>query len=147
VFVSKKMTVGVMFGWNTYYQKVARAAYAPSEEFAVTSESYRYVNATPMKAFVNYFLMRKTALQTYVGMGVGGVYMTQHAAFDTIDFRDSQWGFLVAPEAGLFYRFADHFAVHAAVSYQVSTNAFKFGQLDLHGTKNVVATVGITYML
>ncbi len=146
-FVTDKLAAGVSFGWNTYYQELDRATYSPLPGVAITAVQLRYVNAMPLKASVNYFFSRKKTLEPYVGLGVGGVYMTEHAGIQDRDFWDTQWGFQVSPELGAFIRLGNNFALNVAAMYNLSTNSFTFGNLEVTNVQRLTFNVGLTYKI
>jgi opacity protein-like surface antigen len=146
-FIQEKVTAGVSFGWNTYYAEVPNALYIPSPDVAVSATSYRYLNAMPLKASVNYFFGTNPKIQPYIGLGLGATYMTEHAVVHQVNFWDAQWGFLAAPEIGMFIPLPYRLGIHFSATYSVSMNAFTFGQIQLNSIHTLGVAAGISYML
>ncbi len=144
-FVMDNIGIAATFGWNTYYQQLDNAQYELPGQ-VISSNQRRYLHAMPLRASVNYFFIKNTRWQFYGGLGFGGVYMTQHAEIQHIDFWGSQWGFQITPEAGIYYRFADRFALHASALYNVSTNSFNFGDAAINNMQSATLNIGITLM-
>ncbi|MDR3134365.1 MAG: hypothetical protein LBU42_10185 [Prevotellaceae bacterium] len=145
--VQENISVGVSFGWNTYYSEVPNTLYSPSPEIAVSGTGYRYLHAMPLKASVNYFFGTTPKFKPYIGLGLGAAYMTEHAAVQQVHFRDAQWGFLAAPEIGVFIPLPYRLGIHFSANYTVSLNTFNFGKIQLNSIHTVGLAAGISYLL
>ena len=147
-FVREKVTAGVSFGWNTYYAEVPNTIYSPSPNITISATGYRYLNAVPLKASLNYFFGASLKIQPYIGLGLGAAYMTEHAVVQQSHFWDAQWGLLAAPEIGVFIPLPNYrLGVHFSAAYTVSLNKFNFGQIQLNSVHTVSVAAGISYML
>jgi outer membrane protein W len=113
----------------------------------VSATNYRYVNATPLKAFAQYFFLRKSDLQPYAGLGIGAMYVTAHTRIATLDAWYSQWGLLIAPEVGLLYRLSNRFGVNVAVAYHISSNSFDIGQTAIQSLQSAMLNIGVSCLL
>jgi outer membrane protein W len=147
-FVQEKVTAGVTFGWNTYYAEVPNTLYTPSPEVTVSATGYRYLNAMPLKASVNYFFSSNPKIRPYIGLGLGAAYMTEHAVVQQSHFWDAQWGLLASPEIGVFIPLPNYrLGIHFSAAYTISMNKFDFGQIQLNSVHTVGVAAGISYML
>jgi opacity protein-like surface antigen len=146
-FLQENITAGVSFGWNTYYAEVPDALYSPSPEITVSGESSRYLNATPLKASVNYFFGTNPAFQPYVGLGLGAAYMTEHAVMQQVNYWDAQWSILAAPEIGIFIPLSNHFGVHFSAAYAINIHLHEFGQMQLKSIHTAGVSAGISCLL
>jgi hypothetical protein len=144
-FVQEQISVGVSFGWNTYYEET-HAVYNPSPGEALSAMNYRYLNATPLKASVNYFFRASPKWKPYIGLGWGATYMTEHTRVQQVNSRDAQWRFLAAPEIGLFVPLRRHLGIHLSAAYTI-TIASKFGNTNLNSIHTIGISAGISYML
>ncbi|MDR2359585.1 MAG: hypothetical protein LBD87_07305 [Prevotellaceae bacterium] len=146
-FLQENITAGVSFGWNTYYAEVPDALYSPSPEIAVSGKSYRYLNAMPLKASVNYFFGTNPKYKPYAGLGLGATYMTEHAVVQQSNFWDAQWGLLAAPEIGMFIPLSNHLGIHFSATYTINIHLRNFGQMQLKSLHTAGVAAGISYLL
>ena len=146
-FLKENITAGVSFGWNTYYAEASRFLHNPSPEITVSGKSNHYLHTTPLKASVNYFFNTNPGYQPYIGLGLGGAYMTEHAVVQQVHFWDAQWSLLAAPEIGIFIPLAYRFGVHFSAAYTVNIHLHEFGQMQLKSIHTAGVSAGISYLL
>lgn len=100
-FLSDNVSVGGVFTWSTFYEKLAGATYIKDTR-TVTGTQYRYINAFPMLAQVHYYLQSdKYSPRVYLGAGVGTYKIIQRTNVGVWTQEDNNWHFGLAPEVGV----------------------------------------------
>ena len=102
-FISDQVSIGGMFNWTTFYEKLAGESYTVGTA-TLTGTQYRYINAFPMLAEVHYYLSTdENDTRVYLGGGIGAYKIVQRIDAGVLTKEYNNWHFGVSPEVGLLY--------------------------------------------
>lgn len=131
VFVADAFSIGFKFGYNGYYENVPRQTYQLGDGVAVTAASYNFCYQVPSVVGGYYHFNAGGSFEPYIGLGLGVNFLSQEALVQDYEVYDTQWAFILNPEAGLRYNFANvPLGITLRVGYNHSFNTFTF-----HGTE------------
>jgi len=118
--VNPKLGVGLLIGWNTFYEAKDRATY-PINNGEITSNQYRYSNAIPIQATGKYYFASDDAvIRPFIGLAAGTYYMEQRVDNGLFSNTDKGWTFSLAPKAGFLIPMS--YSTSLAVSLDYSTS-------------------------
>jgi len=125
-FVNDNISAGLYLGWNTFYEAMPKATY-PFRNGEITGKQYRYINAIPILAKGKYYLNRETAVQPFIGVGLGTYYMNYRTDMGLYSSNTNKWHFGLAGEVGINIpmNYKTDFYISAQPNY-----AFKAGSMD-----------------
>jgi hypothetical protein len=122
-FLSNNVSLGLSFSWNRWEQTEDLERVEIPNGMA-SGPVFRYADMFGVRGLAHYYLLQESALRPYLGVGIGGAwnYAYQQAA----DLADSQenFNFIVDPEVGLLYWFAQggtSAALNVALRYTYTT--------------------------
>ncbi len=131
IFLTDAFSFGFKFGYNsfsenvpsqTYYMKVDNNAYTK----AVTAASYNYLVSAPMVIGGYYHFVTDGQIEPYIGLGLGVNYITEETLVQDLSIYDDQWAFVLNPEIGLRYQFANSpFALKLKAGYNFNVNEYQ----------------------
>lgn len=128
-FVNPNVGVGILVGWNTFYEALDRDTY-PIDNGSITSNQYRYLNAIPIQATGKYYFAGDDApVRPFVGLAAGTYYMEQRIDNGLFSTSYKGWTWSVAPKAGILLPI--NFRASLSLSVEYSTS-FKSSELDRH---------------
>lgn len=117
-YVQDKLGVGLHSGYQIFSHKYDRQTFY-FDQGAATLVHWRYGHVVPILAEVHYDLLDSDSkLQLAVGLGLGAYYVREEAWIGLYTLTWDQWGFGLAPEAQLRYKFNDKFGILFAPRYQ-----------------------------
>ncbi|MBR8537537.1 outer membrane beta-barrel protein [Carboxylicivirga sediminis] len=121
-FVNPSIGVGLLVGWNTFYEAKDRATQPlPSGNGEITSNEYRYLNAIPIQATGKYYFADDDAVvRPFVGIAAGTYYMEQRRDNGLFSTSDKGWTWSVAPKAGLLVPVNYRTSLAISVDYSTS---------------------------
>lgn len=133
---------GVDFSYATYDDYIPRDTYT-FDNGALTTDFYPYAYSYGLTVAGDYLFARNNRLSPFIGVGVGASFIDYTLYYNVFSNSDTQWGFLVRPEAGLLLRLGSREAwgLTAGVHYDYSTA--KNERLGYDDFSNVGASVGI----
>jgi outer membrane protein len=98
--IQPKLSVGADIGWNTFYERRAFDTYT-SGTVSLSGVQYRYINAMPIYAAVNYYFKPDEKINPFVGLGVGTLYTKRNTDMNLYTLENTVWAFALRPEAGV----------------------------------------------
>jgi opacity protein-like surface antigen len=139
VGVLPRVAVGVAGDWNWFTDTVPFGV-VERPDYTITGPSYRRLATYSVLGTLHWY-MTQTAVQPYVGVGVGAVWFDTRV--QSVDVKDSSAGvaLAVAPEAGILFTIVPRFGFYASGTYH-------WTQATLYGVKNaqwVGAQLGAAY--
>lgn len=121
--IEPKTSVGVMFGWNVFHERVTGSFEIPSG--AVWGTQDRYINSYPMMLSVDKYLGEKgDDYRPYFGLNAGGFIVSQRFAVGIVQFSNDSWEWGIAPEIGVIVPMNrdNAFIINARYNYAFTTN-------------------------
>jgi hypothetical protein len=149
-FLKKGFVVGFEFGWNNYYKEYPRNTYYGSDGLAITAIHYTYAFVIPWEVGAFYYFLPASIVDPYAGLSFGGDYMEEHVLVQEYDIYNTQWGFILTPEAGVMIKFGkfSHWGANVSAQYWFNTNSFSFTDMKTYSTmQGLNFNVGLTYLL
>lgn len=131
--VKANVGVGILVGWNTFYESLAKDTYPLSNinetvNGAITGKQYRYLNVVPMLATGKYYFTDEDhPIRPFAGLGVGTYYLEQKTDMGLYSDREKSWHFGLAPKAGVLIPLNYEVSVSVAIDYNI---AFKTSKID-----------------
>ncbi|WP_439183999.1 OmpW family outer membrane protein [Carboxylicivirga taeanensis] len=126
-FVHPSIGVGLLVGWNTFYEAKDRGTYL-IKDGAITSNQYRYLNAIPIQATGKYYFANDDAVvRPFIGLAAGTFYMEQRIDNGLFSTSYKGWSWALAPKAGVLIPI--NYRASLAISLDYSTS-FKTSELD-----------------
>ena len=138
-FFTEEISVGFLFAWNVFHENFPRDTYE-FDEFTLTGNLYRYINAFPLMAVGRYHFNSEAKLRPYLGLASGAYVINRVSDFGLHRFEDKNWHFGLAPDAGMIYGIGAEAFVNLGARYNY---AFKSGG-DVHSWLSLQA--GITFI-
>lgn len=97
--VDKSATVGLLLGWNVFYQRVTQTTELETENpVAITGVQDRTLNAFPLMLNAHYYFGSDNKF--YAGLNAGGYYMLQRFDIGIYRFQNDEWQWGIIPEIG-----------------------------------------------
>ena len=99
--VDRYTTVGLMFGWNVFNQRVTKTAELAMENpITITGLQDRTLNSFPVMLNAHRYLGQGKDTRLYIGLNAGGYYMLQRFSIGINTFQKDQWQWGIIPEIG-----------------------------------------------
>jgi len=139
------MSVGLVMGWNRYYQYVPRQTYQIPDG-AVTTDLYTYIYTLPFGINAHYYFGESKMFKPFLGLTLGANYSQQRIYYNTYYSEDENWGFLARPELGVMIEPTPHagFGILAGVSYSYATNSQDV--FKINGLKSLGFQLGVFFI-
>jgi opacity protein-like surface antigen len=102
---TNRLSVGLGFGFQDFYQKFPRAVYKLEEGGEVSAVLTNSIQTIPLLAQAQYRFLPGKAVQPYVGLGLGGNIIVYDQWLGEFENSKSSFKFAARPEAGLFIPF------------------------------------------
>jgi opacity protein-like surface antigen len=102
---TERLSVGLGFGFQDFYQKYPRDVYKLQEGGEVSAVVTNSIQTIPLLAQVQYRFLPGKTVQPYVGVGVGGNMVVFDQYLGEFENSKSSFKFAARPEAGLFIPF------------------------------------------
>ncbi|WP_185968951.1 OmpW family outer membrane protein [Carboxylicivirga sp. M1479] len=125
--VNPRVGVGLLVGWNTFYEAKDRGTY-PIQNGEITSNQYRYLNAIPVQVTGKYYFAGDDAMiRPFIGLAGGTYYMEQRVDNGLFSSSAKGWTWSVAPKAGVLVPLSFRTSLALSVDYSTS---FKSSDLE-----------------
>lgn len=100
-FVSDQFSLGGLFTWSTFYEKLAGESYTQGYT-TITGTQYRYINAYPI-LFQAHWYSNDDSFEPrlYLGGGLGPYKIDQRLNAGVWTVQENNWHFGLSPEVGL----------------------------------------------
>jgi opacity protein-like surface antigen len=98
--VTPQIGVGGEVGWNVFYERRAYDSYTSGAQ-TLTGVQYRYINAVPILAAVDYYFKPEEKINPFVGLGIGTLYNKRNTDMNLYTIETDVWQFALRPEAGV----------------------------------------------
>jgi len=139
--VQDNIGVGFEIGWNAFYERKDYATYTKDTR-SLTGVQFRYCDAVPMLATVNYYFSPDQQITPFVGLGIGTQYTQNYLSMGMYALTENVWHFAMKPEIGVNFNVNEMFAITMVGKFY---GAFKSGDI---GTRNyIAANVGFTWKI
>jgi outer membrane protein W len=122
-FISKNVSVGGSFSWNTFYNSEENQTIT-EDNITITGNHYNYGNYVPLMVTSHYYFGEDGGVRTYVGAGAGTIWKEETIYVGSIQaLFDNNWQFGFMPEVGIYIPVATSslFFINAKYTYGVST--------------------------
>ncbi len=139
-FVTDKIALGGMLGWNGFYEKYPRRTYEFDGGAVTGVVQATYYNFT-MSVSGFYYPMPEALVKPYLGFGIGPVYQTVDVQIGRFYSEEKNWQFYMAPEAGVFIGFGEDSDVGANLGIRYNYVTYK--NIDLGFNKGIGYFQGI----
>lgn len=134
------VAVGLETGWNVFYEKVDKKEYKEGTA-TISGVQYRYTNAVPILAEAKYYPMSdKRAAASFVGVGVGTLFVSRSTDFGLYRLTTDAWQFCIRPEAGVVFEMQPGMKAIAGVKWYPA-----FDTDDLDGQSFLSINVGFVF--
>ncbi len=135
VFLTDAFSLGFKFGYNSFSENVPSQTYyinnGANNVTAITAASYNYIVSAPVQVGGYYHFVTNGQIEPYIGLGLGVNYLTEETLMQDLDDADSQWAFILNPEVGIRYQFADSpFALKLRAGYNMNFNKYEVWQQE-----------------
>ncbi|MCC6335697.1 MAG: acyloxyacyl hydrolase [Myxococcales bacterium] len=124
--VTRRLSVGLTFGFNRYSQTSDLASLALDNGGTASGPLYRYAHFLSPRLTAHYYFLDQS-VQPYVGVGLGAVWSFAYQRVADLEESDSGFHFASHAEAGLYWSLAlsdSRLALTAAVRYTFTTVSF-----------------------
>ena len=102
-FVSDQFSIGGLFTWATFYEKLAGETYTEGYT-TLTGTQYRYINAFPILLQAHWYSNDdEFEPRVYVGAGIGPYKINQKTNVGVWSLEHRNWHFGMSPEIGLLF--------------------------------------------
>lgn len=102
-FVSDQFSLGGLFTWSTFYEKLAGETYT-SGYTTITGSQYRYINAYPILFQAHWYTNDdEFEPRAYLGGGLGPYKIDQRLNAGVWSIQENNWHFGLSPEVGILY--------------------------------------------
>jgi opacity protein-like surface antigen len=144
-FVTPNISVGGEISWSSLYQYSPKRTYQ-FDNGAVTTDLYKYIYLLPMNLNAHYYFKTDGQFMPYAGLGLGAMYSEQDLYFNIYNLYETNWGFLVKPEAGMLLKFGENSRTGMlfGVRYNYATNRQTDFKIDK--IKTLSFQLGIAFM-
>lgn len=142
---NERFAVGLDVNWGAYDEYVPRTTMQTSDGH-ITTDYFNYIYTLGIAATGQYYFDCGDIdwLYPYAGLGLGANNNHYVMYYNIYREEDTQWGFLVRPEAGVILRFSRSVGALVAVHYDYSTN--KSDYFDYDNFSALGFQVGLTFM-
>ena len=118
--INPKTGLGLLVGWNTFYEAKGRNTY-PIDNGEITSNQYRYLNAIPIQASGKYYFAGDdAAIRPFIGLAAGTYYMEQRIDNGLFSSSSKGWTFSLAPKAGFLIPLSYRTSLATSIDYSTS---------------------------
>src|SRR5262249_9776214 len=98
----KNTSVGLMFGWNVFYDRVSgsqdlKIANTPG---TITGTQDRIINSFPIMLSLHQYFGKRREVRPYIGINGGGFVFKRYLGMGIGVAEDTRWDWGVAPEFG-----------------------------------------------
>lgn len=140
---TNKLSVGLGFGFQDFYQKFPRAVYKLEEGGEVSAVLTNSIQTIPVLAQAQYRFLPGKAVQPYVGLGLGGNIIVYDQWLGEFENSKSSFRFAARPEAGLFIPFRPQgpAGIHLFGAY----NYMPYNQDGVDNLNNWGAGIGVKF--
>ena len=122
VGVVGRLSVGVAGSWSWFSQTYPQLT-VEKPPLTLTGPVYRRVSAFTLRATTHYYLTQ-TAIQPYVGVGVGVVWMSTFRQSATLKDEGSTSALAVSPEVGILFNLVPRVALYVVGRYEFTLADF-----------------------
>lgn len=143
--INDKLSVGLGTGFQDFYQKYPRQVYKMDDGSDISAVLTNSVQAIPILAQVQYNFTPQSAIQPYVGVGVGGNLVLYRQYVGEFENSKSKFGFAARPEAGVFVPFRK--GGPSGITLRADYNYMPVKYNDLDGMSNWGAGIGVKFPL
>ncbi len=134
------IAVGIEAGWNVFYERADKKDYKEGTT-TISGVQFRYTNAVPILAETKYFLNSgKKTSASYVGVGVGTLYVNRSTDFGLYRIITNTWQFCIRPEAGFVFQMQPGVKAFLGVKYYAALNSS-----DLDGQSFLSTNIGFIF--
>ena len=116
-FVSDQFSLGGLFTWSTFYEKLAGATVSEGT-MTLTGTQYRYINAFPI-LFQGHWYSNTDQYEPriYLGAGLGPYKINQRTNLGVYSIEERNWHFGISPEVGLLFPISMDTQLNISVRY------------------------------
>jgi hypothetical protein len=134
------IAVGIETGWSVFYAREDKKDYTKGTQ-TISGVQYRYTNSVPILAETKFYptSSKKTA-QSYLGIGVGTLYVNRSTDFGLYRITNEAWQFCVRPEVGVSFKIEPGLRAFTGVKYYMA-----FNSSDLDGQSFLSANIGLVF--
>lgn len=145
-FVSDRIAVGGMLGWNGFYEKHDLKTYVFDAGAATGKIQSTYYNFT-MSVNAFYYPFPEALIKPFIGVNVGPEYQTLDVQIGRVYNSDDSWQFYIAPEIGTFIQFGENSDVGANLAIRYNYNTYTNTRLGFdNGLSYFQAVFGLSFM-
>jgi len=146
-YVKQGLTAGFNIGSMRVDELYENQTYTiPDKGTAITADNVRITWMIPFQGTIKYHFMTDKAASPYLGLGIGGDYMTHHLLIEEFDIYKDQWDFSLTPEIGLLTRFnggTSKTGLLVAFNYKWTTNKIELYETTYKNLSMLNLKVGI----
>lgn len=134
------VAVGIETGWNVFYERTDNKDYTKGTQ-TISGVQFRYTNAVPILLQTKFYpTTDKKKINTYVGIGVGTLYVNRSTDFGLYRITTDAWSFCLRPEGGFLFNLQPGVKAMAGVKWYPA-----FNTADLDGQSFVSANFGFVF--
>jgi opacity protein-like surface antigen len=137
--VSENVSLGLVTGFQDFYQKYPRQLYKLSDGSDLSAVLTYSIQTIPVLAEVKYNFTPNGKIQPYAAIGAGGNLITYNQLFGEFGDKQAKIGFAARPEAGLQIPFGKG---GAGFSVGASYNIMPFKQDNLKNLNTIGLQAG-----
>lgn len=116
-FISDQFSLGGLFTWSTFYEKLGGATYIEGTT-TLTGTQYRYINAFPILFTAHYYTSDDPySVRAYLGGGIGTYKINKRTNIGVWSFEDRYWHFGFAPEVGVLFPISMDTKLNVSLKY------------------------------
>lgn len=131
--IQDNIGLGFEIGWNAFYERKDYATYTKDTR-SLSGVQYRYCDAVPILATVNYYFSPDQQITPFVGLGIGTQYTENYLDMGLYTINENVWHFAIKPEIGVNFNVNEMFGITMVAKYY---GAFKSGDI---GSRSYIAT-------
>lgn len=145
-FVSDRITVGGMLGWNGFYEKYPKKTYEFENGAATGVVQSTYYNFT-ISINAHYYPFPEALIKPFIGFNVGPEYQTLDVQVGRVYDQNQNWQFYIAPEIGTFIQFGENSDVGANLALRYNYVTYTNTNLGFdNGLAYFQAVFGLSFM-
>lgn len=147
IFLTDAFSIGFKFGYNSYHENVDRQTYQINDELAVTAASYNYLVQAPIQVG-GYYHFNLGTVEPYIGLGIGGNFISQETLLQDMDDYDNIWVFRLNPEIGLRFPIQNSpLAVLLKVGYDYNSGSYRSLGKEYNNFQNLNAGIALSWTI
>ena len=139
--VQDNIGVGVLVGWNVFYEELAYDTYT-IDNVSLSGKQWRYSNHIPVLLSSSYQLKPGDSMNPYVGLGVGVTYTMRNTDMNLYTIELDAWNFTLQPAVGVIIEASDVTKVNISGRYNQGFKAGDFKSAQSYFSLNVGFTFG-----